>query len=378
MYYSLRDYGTGQWVGGEAECTHIARTARNDVDEATLARRAAQYGTGTQAGSKVAPIQHTGTCPRCGAVRIDQQIGMEQTHDCLAWARQEPPCAACWVCAMRVVFRDVWRVLVSTGVLFINVGDSYASGWPSHRRNLIGNGSLPNGKREARPSMLHGALKEKDLCGMPWRLALALQADGFVLRSDCIWEKPSCMPESVTDRFTRSHEYVFLFAKSPRYYFDATAVRESAADWGLRDRAFAKHNTEGFRANGQPPHHGLDNGNWATSGRNARTVWRIVSEPLTGFQHYAAFPTALVRRCLLAGCPPGGRVLDPFAGSGTTLLVARELGLHGIGLDLSYPYLRDIARERLGLAALTRWTEGAAPRAEAYTDLPLFALEVTP
>lgn len=215
-------------------------------------------------------------------------------------------------------------------------------------------------------------LKAKNAIGMPWRLALALQADGWILRSEIIWEKPSCMPESVQDRPTRSHEQLFLFAKSPRYYFDATAVRESAADWGLRDRTFGKFHTEGLRAHGQPPHRGMHHSNFARTGRNARTVWRINPEPLTGLQHYAAFPTELVRRCLKAGCPPGGRVLDPFAGSGTVGLVARELGHDAVCLDLSMPYLRDIARERIGLAALHRWSHGATTRTESYEDLPLF------
>jgi DNA modification methylase len=452
-YYSLRDYGTGQWVGGEIGCTHLARNARNDVDEATLARRAAQYGTGTQAGSKVAPIQYAGTCPRCGAVRVDAQIGLEPRHDCNG-AFTGHACGSCWICAMREVFREVWRVLVPTGVMFVNVGDAYTSG------NRVGHGTRVGYKQQTNRGMNGTSdpprapqppgLREKNLLGLPWRLALALQADGWILRSEIIWAKKNCMPESVQDRPTRAHEQIFLFSKQGRYYYDGEAVREpgitgyTVRPQHMYNRAWRASPTE----TRTPFWHDRGSSDDPSTGRAMRSVLSLASEPFSG-GHFATFPTELVRKCLLAGAPAqvcsacgkpwqrqveresappevftqrhaptdgyitgmriGGKmvgagqklqdwrdahppittgfspscacaaptrrsiILDPFAGSGTVGLVARELAHDAVCLDLSMPYLRDIARERLGLAALARWTEGAPPRAETHTDLPLFA-----
>jgi DNA modification methylase len=379
------------------------------------------------------------------------EIGQEERHDCNG-AFTGVACGSCWICAMRAVFAEVHRVLTPTGTLWCNVGDAFTSG------NRIGHSTRVGYKQQTNRGMNGTSdpprapqppgLREKNLLGLPWRLALALQSDGWILRSEIIWEKPSCMPESVTDRFTRSHEHVFLFAKSPRYFFDHIAVRESSVlGTSGSDQHQQSRPTEANRIHYGPLHEqpGIL---CPSTGRNARTVWRINPEPLTGFQHYAAFPTELVRKCLLAGAPhavcracdkPWVRqvertfrpmtdrsqeklarasgqkgmdssrhdhetlrgyvdthttgfapsctcaaptqpsiVLDPFCGSGTTLLVARELGHHGVGLDLSLDYLRNIARERLGLAALSRWTDGAAPRPETHTDLPLFATLDTP
>jgi DNA modification methylase len=371
------------------------------------------------------------------------EIGQETTHDCLAWARQEPPCAACWVCAMRAVFAEVWRVLRPDGTLWCNVGDSYVGGNqggtynPATWQPLDHPGSNTSWTtRQQRTTIDMAAatnLKPKNLLGLPWRLALALQADGFLLRSELIWHKLNPMPESVQDRPTRAHEQVFLFSKTPRYYFDMENVREVWADHrhgGSRTTSLAYSQLSGRNGDsglGPPPPY---------AGRAMRTVWSLASEPFSG-SHFATFPTELVRRCLRAGAPAqvcsvcaapwvrqverglpskettrgrqawtavtgqrdsaGGlplrpivttgfapsctcnaltqpcTVFDPFCGSGTTLLVARELGHHAVGLDLSYPYLHDIARERLGLAEMERWLHGfAAPQAENYADLPLF------
>jgi DNA modification methylase len=354
---------------------------------------------------------------------------------------------------MRQVFVEVWRVMTPTATCWLNVGDSYISN-PAKGGSGIYNGRNGYGEgyaRAARHGMPPPTLAPKNLAGLPWRLALALQADGFILRSECIWEKPSCMPESVTDRFTRSHEQVFLFAKAPRYYFDALAVREAGSDnpATLMRNLYADTSPINGPKGTQAGIYGIST---TTKGdyrgehvtRNARTVWRITSEALA-FQHYAAFPTALVRRCLLAGAPTQvctqcgkpwvrqlevvqswrdgaedtpqkygngngvnrmlrshtgremsrstyadngfspsctcqaptrkARVLDMFAGSGTTGLVARELGHDAVCMDLSWPYLHTIARARLGFTALEQWTHGAPPREDVFEDLPLFAGE---
>ncbi len=263
---------------------------------------------------------------------------------------------------MVAVFREVRRVLRSDGTCWVNMGDSYAT-------NAPGNGSFRKDRDEARYQKGQGrfhadGLKPKDLIGMPWKLAFALQADGWWLRSDIIWAKPNPMPESVTDRPTKSHEYVFMLAKSARYYWDAEAVREQALNtggngpWG--PRGDAKRNAA-TRTD-------LPTDPWEeTAGRNLRSVWTIPTQAYAG-AHFATFPTKLVMPCVKAGCPPGGLVLDPFVGSGTTLVVAEALGRRGIGLDLSAEYL-GLARRRLDRP------HAPVPRTERHEDFPLFMKE---
>jgi len=194
-------------------------------------------------------------------------------------------------------------------------------------------------------------LKPKDLVGIPWRVAFALQADGWYLRSDIIWSKPNPMPESVTDRPTKAHEYLFLLAKSPRYYFDADAVREANSNPDLTEMRVDWR---------ERPH----NGEWpsgsggrmgsVTSGRNIRTVWTVATQPYPG-AHFATFPEKLVEPCVKAGCPSEGVVLDPFAGSGTVGRVANRLGRRAVLIDLSADYIDQAmlrnAQAPLGLGA---------------------------
>jgi len=199
------------------------------------------------------------------------------------------------------------------------------------------------------PNTAVSGIKPKDLIGIPWRVAFALQADGWYLRSDIIWSKPNPMPESITDRPTKAHEYVFLLTKSPRYYYDADAIREpmSAASI-IRNQSGWNGNQERDYVGGTQNHFskylGSDSAKEATH-RNKRTVWEIPTQPYPE-AHFAAFPEALVEPCILAGCPQDGLVLDPFAGSGTTLAVAQRLGRHSVGTDLSPDYLA-LARHRL-------------------------------
>lgn len=262
---------------------------------------------------------------------VDGQIGLEQTP-------------AEYVAQIVAVMREVWRVLKDDGVLWCNLGDTYASAWPCNRRNVVGAGSLPNGKREARPPRMGDNLKEKDLIGIPWRVAFALQADGWYLRSDIIWAKPNPMPESVTDRPTRAHEYVFLLAKRERYFYDAEAVAEAKAPSTVSD---PRMNGNGHRRERGYPG-ARSNGGTNLGGpdgcRNARSVWSIATAPYSG-AHFATMPPELARRCILAGSRPGDVVLDPFAGSGTTGKVALENGRHFVGVELNPAYI-GLAHER--------------------------------
>jgi len=253
------------------------------------------------------------------------------------------------------VFREVWRVLKPTGTVWMNLGDSYAANGTTGGGGAVdirtdGRKTTPGDKVRGRKREVRNArgigLKPKDLVGMPWRVAFALQADGWYLRSDIIWSKPNPMPESVSDRPTKAHEYVFLLTKSPRYYYDADAIRESngnEANWdnyggkGLHD-----HKDDLVKGMSQPKV--MPNATHP-NGRNKRTVWEIATQPYPE-AHFATFPEKLVEPCIMAGCPQDGVVLDPFAGSGTTLAVAQRLGRKSIGTDLSEEYLK-LASKRL-------------------------------
>ncbi|MEM9803838.1 MAG: site-specific DNA-methyltransferase [Cyanobacteria bacterium P01_D01_bin.56] len=227
----------------------------------------------------------------------EKQLGMEPTPDH-------------YTDNLVAVFNEARRVLRSDGTLWLNLGDCYArTSYANSRDNNIVTRGREN-IRQTRKGQWKG-LPAKSLVGIPWRVALAMQQDGWLLRSDIIWNKPNPTPESVTDRPTRAHEYLFLFTKTGRYYYDADAIREPYV-------------TKYKRAN--------------PKGKNKRTVWTIAPQPFKG-GHFAAFPPKLVKMCLKAGCPPGGKVLDPFYGAGTTGLVASKLGLKSIGMELNPDYI---------------------------------------
>ena len=228
---------------------------------------------------------------------IEGQIGAERTVDE-------------YIADLVLLFREVKRTLTNDGTLWLNIGDSYTSGGRTWR----GADSKNKGRAMDYRAPTPEGLKPKDLIGVPWRLAFALQADGWYLRTDMIWNKPNCQPESVKDRPTRSHEYVFLFSKSEKYYYDWQAIMEPAADPKQKSK-------------------------------NRRTVWNINTEPYPG-SHFAVYPRALVRLCVAAGSRENGRVLDPFFGSGTTGVVCNELSRSCVGIELNEEYA-DLARERL-------------------------------
>ncbi len=207
------------------------------------------------------------------------------------------------------VFREVRRTLRDDGTLWLNIGDSYTSGGRTWRDTDDKNPARGMSYRAPTPD----GLKPKDLIGVPWRLAMALQADGWYLRADIIWHKPNCQPESVKDRPTRSHEYVFLLSKSEQYHYDHEAIKEPTTNGG--------------------------------GTRNRRTVWAINTEAYSG-AHFAVFPPELVRLCVLAGSMSASPVLDPFMGSGTTGAVCLDLGRRFVGIELKPDYA-DLARERL-------------------------------
>lgn len=285
---------------------------------------------------------------------VEGQIGREATP-------QE------YIDVMVAVFREVKRLLKPNGTLWLNIADTYCG------TGSKGNYICPKYKaasenlKKSITTKLHG-YKRKDLIGIPWMLALALRDDGWYLRQDIIWYKPNCMPESVKDRCTRSHEYIFLLSKSDRYYFDADAIKEPAVGFDNSPPAGScgtlkpnqrrrKGNSKTFRGGGASTgNHVRDNSAVAqreshgnignpTGLRNCCDVWSVATKGCKE-AHFATFPPKLIEPCILAGSPEGGTVLDPFLGSGTTALVANRLGRRCIGIDIKADYLQ-IAQKRL-------------------------------
>lgn len=378
-YYGLRDYGTAQWEGGHPECQHSI--SNRDADPLAVFDERVTRGKRDR-------------CLKCGARRIDRQIGLEETPEQ-------------FVAKLVEVFREVRRVLHPSGTLWLNIGDSYnGSGGAG---GDYGVGGLKEGQPKY-PGRRIDSLKPKDLIGIPWMVAFALRADGWWLRADVIWAKPNPMPESVTDRPTKAHEYLFLLSKNSSYFYDAESIREPAV-YGENRATFLGGTDRLSRANivkggYAPPDKGLDRPE--TTSRNKRSVWTITTEAYPE-SHFATYPTKLVEPCILAGTSakgccakcgapwernierlanyekrqdrgqPNGKpamvdssgwkpatvidngwqptctcgadvvpcaVLDPFNGSGTTGAVALKHHRNYIGIDLNPAYI-ELAHDRI-------------------------------
>jgi len=287
---------------------------------------------------------------------VDGQLGLERTPEE-------------YVAALVAVFREVRRVLRDDGTLWLNLGDSYAGslgaqsrgGPPSDSSTLRGNGHVgggpkikslsatqiaahPKGQTHTGSLARTPGLKPKDLVGIPWRVAFALQADGWWLRSDIIWAKPNPMPESVRDRPTKAHEYLFLLAKAERYFYDAESTKEPATDRGRINGRDGRDEPCAARPPGSSPRT-LARLDYRELGRNRRSVWTIATQPFSG-AHFAVMPEALVDPCILAGSAQGDLVLDPFAGSGTVGVVALRHGRRFVGIELN-PTYASMARDRI-------------------------------
>jgi DNA modification methylase len=387
-YYGLRDYGTARWEGGDPGCDHTPGfKSRSERPNNTGA------GIGKSGYKGQEPV-YRDICGKCGAVRIDQQIGLEETPDE-------------YVENLVQVCREVWRVMRDDGTLWLNLGDSYSgSGGAGNQFGQLDRG-LAKYKQSGKPDEI--GLKPKDLIGIPWRVAFALQADGWYLRQDIIWHKPNPMPESVKDRCTKAHEYIFLLTKSARYYYDADAIAEES----VHPELVGKKQRVDYRPNGTILGQFTGSDKTVTRGdtRNKRSVWTVNTKP-HAFAHFAVYPEELIEPCILAGCPEtvcavcgaphvrsieygennrqsgneralamghsasgptamkragdgrnilstgwqptcechggttSGTVLDPFSGSGTTGRVAIRNRRQYVGLELNPEYIT-IQRERL-------------------------------
>ena len=384
-YWGLRDYGTGEWEGGDEDCDHKGPPKASDSSGLKNDGRPPER-VGQNEYEREATVPYRNVCGKCGATRTDRQIGLEPTPDE-------------FVARIVEVFREVRRVLAPHGTCWVNIGDSYNANQGAGFNGQVHQEHANRHTVMKRPP----GIKPKDLVGQPWRVAFGLQADGWYLRSDIIWAKPNPMPESVTDRPTKAHEYVFLLTKRPRYFYDADAVRETAIRAG--DIPGGTH--RGIGEFGVKP--GWGNGE-VPAGRNLRTVWTIPTHPYPE-AHFATYPPALVEKCVKAGCPrrvcrtcgkpqerivdvsyeftqavhnrtkhqghqtfgdrsatmgvPAnkvsqttgftdcghndyrpGVVLDPFLGSGTTSVVALRNHLDAIGIELNPEYAK-LAEKRL-------------------------------
>lgn len=282
-------------------------------------------------------------CHLCGAIRIDNQIGLEQTP-------QE------YVDNLVQVFRECWRILKDDGTLWLNLGDSYAGNMSRASNN--GRAGFGN-PREGVFNRGGEGIKDKDLIGIPWMVAFALRVDGWYLRQDIIWSKPNPMPSSVKDRCTTAHEYIFLLSKSSKYYYDYKAIAEPSTESSIKrykHKAANKFDSNlktnkhqySMSADAQATLFNKTNSIIAQREipmRNKRSIWTVTTKSYKG-AHFATYPPKLIEPCILAGCPKGGIVFDPFVGSGTTVAVANSLGRMGIGIDLNYNYLL-LAQERI-------------------------------
>jgi len=322
-YWGLRDYGTASWEGGDAGCDHQYQKGGRNPETAGKQL--------TNAGTIFSQYEHT--CPKCGANRVDDQLGLEETPEL-------------YVEKMVKVFREVRRVLKPDGTLWLNLGDSYnGSGKGGDSEKMYAKrhtqfGEICDIRKHGVPTRIK-SLKPKDLCGIPWRVAFALQQDGWWLRQDIIWHKPNPMPESVQDRCTKSHEYIFLMTKSARYYYDHEAIKEPSLDPTDNRAAREKKYETGEK------HISRLNPNTAKtySMANKRSVWTVPTKPFKG-AHFAVFPPELIKPCILAGSKEKDIVLDPFAGSGTALIVAKKYGRQYIGIELNPDYI-EMAEKRL-------------------------------
>ena len=325
-YFGLRDYGTGTWIGGDESCSHMRDSKKSDKTITGHKNFDEMLGVGDAI--------YKDKCPRCGAVREDEQLGLEATPQA-------------FVEALCQVFDEVWRVLKDDGTIWVNLGDSYSSfrdskAVPDSLRN--GDGTAVSKASNRNPEMLRASgLKHKDLIGIPWRFAFAMQDRGWYLRQDIIWAKPNPMPESVTDRCTKSHEYIFLMTKNPRYYYDHEAIKEDSI-WANDSRAGQGRLEYDGKRQGQEGT-GQEAFVTITDKKNKRDVWNVAVKSYKE-AHFATYPPELITPCILAGTKEGDLVLDPFSGSGTTGEVALQHGRNYIGLELNPDYA-ELSRKRL-------------------------------
>lgn len=304
-HWGLRDYGTATWIGGNPNCHHTSGTTPHQ-------RRTAHLHEHNDGSRRL--------CRKCSAIADDQQYGLEPTLDS-------------YIARIQQLSVEIGRLLAPHGTYWLNLRDSFSY-------HSSGTGCT----RGARGSDTAQTIRHKSLMGIPWRVALELQSDGWIVRNAIVWHKPNAIPDPAPDRFSSRYEVVFLLVKNPQYYLDSTRVLEPLS----QDRPIYRKNHYG----GNKPHTVQTPWRPGSAGKNPGDVWSMPTRPLPD-AHCAPFPVDLPLRCIAAGCPDDGLVLDPFSGAGTTGLAARRLGRRYQGIDLRSDY-HDIALRRLRDEALTR------------------------
>ena len=323
-YWGLRDYGTAKWQGGDINCSHSY--GRNTRGGLTQFQKNNKGSFGDEA------IKSGENCKLCGAKRIDKQLGLEPTY-------QEH------IQNIVELFRIIKPKLKDSATIWLNYGDSYATTVNGRKAKEVKNDDRAFVDKPF--STIQGSIKPKDLVMIPNRIAIALQDDGWWIRSEIIWHKPNPMPESIKDRPTSAHEKIWLITKSKKYYYDADAIREPLASTSLTrlNQPNLKNQKGSTRANGGMKSNGNMKAVRPSLGRNKRNVWTITTKPCKE-AHFATFPKDLIDPCIKAGCPEGGIVLDPFGGSGTTGIVAAQNNRNAILIELNKNYI-DIANKRI-------------------------------
>jgi len=356
-YWGLRDYGTAQWEGGDPNCDHQTKRSRGD-----------DIKQGDKQGTNLGSRPNIQTLCKCGAKRIDAQFGLENTY-------QEH------IQNIVELFRAMKPKLKDSATVWLNYGDSYAAtvngtkvkdmkkNLQKNRTSKIKGVYDDRGFVDKPFSTIQGVLKPKDLVMIPNRIAIALQDDGWWIRSEIIWHKPNPMPESTKDRPTSAHEKIWLITKNKKYYYDADAIKEPCTTFEKRDHSVVRNRVLNYKSkrNLNPQAYLEKNikGNFSKRGvtrtteglnlktqnektkeyRNKRNVWTVTTKPCKE-AHFATFPKDLIEPCIKAGCPEGGVVLDPFGGAGTTGIVAQSLNRQSIMIELNPEYIK-IAKKRI-------------------------------
>jgi len=317
-YWGLRDYGTAKWQGGDLNCSHSY--GRNTRGGLTQFQKNNKGSFGDEA------IKSGEHCKLCGAKRIDKQLGLEPTY-------QEH------IQNIVELFRAIKPKLKDSATIWLNYGDSYSSGKRTSTTNQTLRGNKNYGVTR---TPVQEGIKEKDLIMIPNRIAIALQDDGWYIRSEIIWHKPNPMPESVRDRPTSCHEKIWLITKNKKYYYDHESIKEPVIT-SVNTKSGCKFGGNKTTKELNPI---ISGKKWEyLSTRNKRNVWTITTKPFKG-AHFATFPKDLIEPCIKAGCPEGGVVLDPFGGSGTTAIVAKLLNRKSILIELNPKYVK-IAKNRI-------------------------------
>lgn len=313
-YYGLRDYGTATWHGGDPDCDHVA----NPKATKQFGNPEFNENRPSREATKTPGYYAADTCPKCGAEKVDYQVGIE-------------PTVADYIASLQEIFNEVKRVLKPTGTCWVNLGDSFGGSGKGATAKKQGQKEVyvPS-PDDAHMKVKDFSIRPKSLCLVPQRFAIAALESGWIIRNEVIWSKAAPMPTSKKDAMTVAHEIIWFMVKKPRYFYDYEAVKEPSCFPRPRTQKNGESTVE-------MKLRGVDTQCGTAETRNLWDVWHLSPDPCPD-AHFATFPREIPRRAILAGCPPDGVVLDPFAGSGTTLMVAKDLGRKAIGFELNPNY----------------------------------------